>query len=208
VANLENKLSKAYEKVGKKIGLLYDIYDSESYQISPIDSLNWMNCRQIALTVSDFTNSKNPGFKFYECYVSFDEIKPGSVLVEQDSEKVFMVMNHETNHGVNAMECFNTITINSLSSSYDGTGQSATEYVRDLPCTISISGADTSSSIIAQSRSGSNFTHSATIRFQTIVKLDISIGDSILDDNNNKYEVMAVDYSSTGYKLIANGIRP
>lgn len=207
MANLENKLSKAYEKVGKKIGLFYDIYNPESYEINPVDSLNWMNCVKIALTVSNFGNSKNPGFKFYECYVSFDEIVPGSILVEKDSDKVFMVMNHETNHGVNAMECFNTITINKLSSSYDGTGQTSNEYIKDLPCTISISGADTSSSIISQSRSGSNFTHSATIRFQTITQGEMAIGDSIVDNNGNKYEIMAVDYSSTGYKLVANGIR-
>lgn len=208
MANLENKLSKAYEKVGKKIGSLHDIYNPESYEQNPINSSNWMSDQFIALTSSDFKNSRNPGFSMYEAYVSFDDIIPGSILINSYTTQVFMIINHEINHGINAMECFNAITISRKSSAYDGTGQTEVNYIVDLPCSISISGSDTSSSIISQSRSGSSHTHSATIRFQTIEQQDIRIGDIVNDDSLNQYEIMAVDYSSTGYKLVVNGLRP
>lgn len=207
MANLEKKLSKAYAKVGKKIGQDYDIYNPESYEINPVASLNWMSCQKITLTTSDFKNSRNPGFTFYETYVGFDKIIPGSILVEQDTARIFVIVNHEINHGLNAMECFNTVSISRKSSSYDGTGQTESLYVKDLPASINTTGTDTQSGLITQSRSGSNFTHSAVIRFQTIGQQDIQIGDIINDNNLSQYEIMAIDYTSTGYKVTANGLR-
>lgn len=206
MANLENKLSKAYGKVGKKIGSLFDIYNAESHEDTPIDSLHWVSEKHAVFTQSDFKSSKEPGFKIYECYVGFGEVMPGSVLVSKDTDQIFQILNHEVNHGINAIECFNTISISRNASAYDGSSQSSESFVKYLPCAIMISGTDTTSGIVALAGTSSTFTHSATIKFQTIVKLDIQIGDSIVDDNYNEYQVMAVEYSSTGYKLVVHGI--
>jgi len=207
VGSLEKKLSKAYEKVGKKIGYDFDIYNPQAYDVEPIQTMNWFTRVPIGLTQSDYEDSAGEGFTLYDCYAGFSDVKAGSLLVDKPNDRIFVVTNHERNHGTNAMECFNTITISRPVNNYDGTAQTTTITVLNLPASVMITSGDVTGGLIGQSRGGTAFTHSANIRFQTVAPVDVKQGDEIVDDNNNTYEVMAVEIVATGYKVRANGIR-
>lgn len=208
MANLEKKLSKAYEKVGSKIGKKYEIYSPISYEIGVFDSINWITTVKVALTQSDFKQSKTEGLQFYDVYSSFSAVDIGSIIFDRETGRMFNITNHEENHGINAIECYNTITIYKTVSSYDGTQPVDTVLAKDLPCSLLISGEDTASGAIAQSRPSPAFKVSSTIRFQSVRKLNVEIGDKLIDNDGNQYEVITLEYTSTGYKLICNGIRP
>ena len=129
-------------------------------------------------------------------------------MVDKTNDRTFVVINHEVNHGINAMECFNTITVSRPTNTYDGNAITNINTLVNLPSSVMIGGADTGASLISQSRSATTFTHSAVIRFQTIFEVDVKIGDKVVDNDSNIYEIMAVQRTSTGYKVVANGIRP
>ena len=207
MANLENKLSKAYEKVGKKIGYDFDIYNPQAYDAEPIETMNWFTKVPIGLTESDYSSSSREGFVFYDCYAGFSDVKAGSLILDKAHGRTFVITNHDVNHGINAMECFNTITVSAPINNYDGSEVTTTITILNLPSSVRIQGGDMASGLIGQARNGIAFTHSAIIRFQTVIPVDIQQSYQIIDDVGNVYEVIAVELTGTGYKVVAGGIR-
>jgi len=206
VASLENKLSKAYEKVGKKIGYDFDVYNPQAYDAEPIDTMNWFTRVPIGLTESDYSTSAKEGFKLYDCYAGFSDVKAGSLILDKPNNRTFVITNHDVNHGINAMECFNTISVYAPTNNYDGSEVSTTNTILNLPASVMIQSGGMDGGL-PQSRSGANFTHTAIIRFQTVIPVDVKQDYQIVDDVGNVYEIIAVELTGTGYKVQAGGIR-
>lgn len=212
--NIQQKLWKAYGKVGKVLGYPCEIYRTDHVS-TPIQSKNYLDTKNVAFSLSEkFTKTPGSGIERWMSWVdgrleNLFDIRPGDFFVNIDTNETYFIGNAEKHSYIisvrtnNIVSIFNTVYQNTS----QGFGGSDNEIAYNVPVHI-----------VVNSFNGNDLGYIPgpsyardTILTGEIYLIDpartVQVGMNVRDQQNNLWDILSIDETSLGTKLQVQSIK-
>jgi len=194
---IQAKFDKAHTKIGKVLGSEFTVY-SPLTDINPIDDRNIIGKVQATFTVSDqYTKTIAWDVPIWTVYTDPTDLSQGDFL--SDGTRTFFILSRIPLLPVLAVECPDTISINSVSYGDSGGGFAPGEgayTAHNVPCFITTSSTSFSGNIPG---SGVGVTGFRKITAITFLRAQSSlIGMTVSGPNNFTGDIINYDFASLG----------
>lgn len=212
---IQKKLWKAYGKVALSLGRQFDVYRSDSLN-DPIDISSFLMSKMAAFSLdSSFGSAHGEGVSNWQCWVDgrldqlFD-VAAGDILHNPVEDETYIIVSTQPLLPIRAIKAQNRITVYraGYTTTVNGFGPGDVVVVSNVPCQVLI--PSSASGALGYIPAGS-FADVGLPNYE-IHLYDplntIKIKDSIVDENGNRSQVIAVYHSDGGTKISTKAYAP
>ena len=207
---IQQKLNKAYGKVGKKLGAEFNVY--RPYTISnPLVIDNIMDTKLVSFSLDEkFKKAPSDSLNVWNCWIdgnleSLFVLQQGDLLKSDDTLEVWMIASMEIMLPITAIRLDEVVTISRSGYTDSGSGFAPgdTEVATSVPCKIEI--GNPSGSALGYNPAASYVTDALQVAIIWLSDLQkqVEVRDAITDAYGQRYQVLAIENTPIGTKVIA-----
>lgn len=203
--SVQNKIWKAFGKVGRKLGTEHEIYRSHTIN-DPIDNANYLDTKKVSFSLDDkYRKTPSHGLEEWKTWVDgrlenkFD-IQRGDWIVNSNDGTTYYVANVEPHSYIISVRCDNIVTFYEASYSNPGTGYTTVKEVvaSNVPVNIEIDGPKGNDLGYADAQSYAIDPIMTAKVYTWDPKREIKIGYTMVDEQNVSWRVYAIEKGSLG----------
>lgn len=214
-AKIQEKLWKAYGKVGKVLGRDFGIYRSAELD-TPIKERKWVVDLKVAFSQDwKYSQTLKTGVSLWKCWVDgryhgLADIQQGDILYNSTSGETYFIASTQRHLDIQAIKANDRITINrsGYSDSANGFGPGDTEVAANVPCYIEeLSGTGGGLGYVP----GGNYGTDALPQYRLYLwdpNEEIEARDAIVDDQGRRFQVLNIDRNEIGTILYCKVYTP
>lgn len=212
ITSIQNKLNKAWSKIGKTLGYKFEIYRSPTTVdvdnlgvYNPLHLDNWVARSYSSFTLSDgYETPQTYGLPTWKIYTQFDNIQVGDILVNETINKTFVIISKDPLFPPYAVEANNRITIKQ--PQYPTSGEYTPTQVTiasSVPANVQISGGGAGDSTFVPAASDISVGIIGQTYYFWMPKNTVKNQYTITDDLGNEAVTISTFFYERGYVVRA-----
>lgn len=198
---IQNKLWKAYGKVGKILGLEADIFRLDETLDNPLQDVYWKDTQEVAISADDsFGSTLGDEVKIWinGKYDKENNIQVGDFVRINEYSSIYVITEDDLNLPLMAYSLDDTVTIEravktATATDYDDV---VTTIVENFPVKISRGGGATGGFVPAASKAAEGLQAGQVVAWAPVDS--IKRGDVLVDQFGVRLKVMTTQWSSGG----------
>ena len=206
--SIQNKIWKAYGKVGKTLGKPFSIYRAPTTNY-PIIPENWIDTKNVAFSQdTKFARPLDDGTPLWMCWIdgrlnNLFDVQAGDYISDDLTGETYVIVSAQPHTFIRALSTPNKISVygnETYTDGVDGLAQTKPLVSMELPCNIRQPSSSTSNGYVPVQ----------TLGFESVPQYEIhvwdpnneiKIGYQIVDEHGNESLVVSVFKGEAGTRL-------